>query len=308
MTTTPPSDGSAPEAPEAPVTPDLPVERRTRAATMSLFLAVGALVAAAALGGYFIIAGDQANVAGRAWLTLFLVGLFAGAVVLDANVSNGPNRWYLGVSTIVNVVLVTIGLIKLWNGWLQPEDTAAASVWFAQTMRLVLIIVLFRLGVLFTQLYGLYFVTRARSQVGKVTALLTIGLAWVTALILAIPAAFPEPEWPDWWWRVAGAATLVAVVTTVIPLIVRAFEPKAPKPAQPVQAVPQQYYQAPGYYAQQPVQVQPVPPGVQPVPPGVQPVPQQQVAPVQAPPVQQAPAQPAVPPVPPVPGAPTPPQ
>jgi hypothetical protein len=127
----------------------------------------------------------------------------------------------------------------------------------------------------------------------------------VTALILAIPAAFPEPEWPDWWWRVAGAATLVAVVTTVIPLIVRAFEPKAPKPAQPVQ---QQYYQAPGYYAQQPVQVQPVPPGVQqvqPAPPGVQPVPPQQAAPQQAvPPVQQQ----GVPPVPPAPGAPTPPQ
>jgi hypothetical protein len=302
MTTTPPSDGSAPQAPETPAV------RRSRAATMSLFLAIGALIAAAVLGGYFIIVGDQANIAGRAWMTLLLVGLFAGAVVLDANVGNGPNRWYLGVSTIVNVVLVAIGLIKLWNGWLQPEDTAAASVWFVQTMRLVLIIVLFRLALLFTQLYGLYFVTRARSQVGKITAILTIGLVWVTALILAIPAAFPEPEWPDWWWRVAGAATLVAVVTTVIPLIVRAFEPKASKPAQPVQAVQQQYYQAPGYYAQQPVQVQPVPPGVQPVPPGVQPVPQQQVAPVQAPPVQQAPAQPAVPPVPPVPGAPTPPQ
>ena len=291
MTTTPPSDGSAPEAPETPA------ERRTRAATMSLYLAIGALVAAALLGGYFIIVGDQANIAGRAWLTLFLVGLFAGAVVLDANVGNGPNRWYLGVSTIVNVLLVAIGLIKLWNGWLQPEDTAAASVWFVQTMRLVLIIVLFRLALLFTQLYGLYFVTRARSQVGKVTAILTIGLVWVTALILAIPAAFPEPEWPDWWWRAAGAATLVAVVTTVIPLIVRAFEPKAPKPAPQVQPVPQQYYQAPGYYAQQPVQVQPVPPGVQPVP-------------TQAPPVQPAPAAPPVPQQeqPPAPGAPTPPQ
>ncbi|MGN6271783.1 MAG: hypothetical protein ACTHMQ_01705 [Protaetiibacter sp.] len=301
MTTTPP-DGSAPAAPESPAA------RRTRAATMSLYLAIGALVAAAALGGYFIIVGDQANVAGRAWLTLFLVGLFAGAVVLDANAGNGPNRWYLGVSTIVNVVLVAIGLIKLWNGWLQPEDTSAATVWFVQTMRLVLIIVLFRLALLFTQLYGLHFVTRARSQLGKLMAIVTIGLVWATALILAIPAAFPEPEWPDWWWRVAGATTLVAVVTTVIPLIVRAFEPKAPKPVQPAQPV-QQYYQAPAYYAQQPVQVQPVqvqpvPPGVQPVPPGVQPVPPQPVPPQPAPPVQQQ----AVPPVPPAPGAPTPPQ
>jgi hypothetical protein len=260
---------------------------------MSLFLAIGALIAAAVLGGYFIIVGDQANIAGRAWLTLMLVGLFAGAVVLDANVGNGPNRWYLGVSTIVNVVLVAIGLLKLWNGWLQPEDTSAASVWF-------------------TQLYGLYFVARARSQVGKLVAILTIGLVWITALVLAIPAAFPEPEWPDWWWRVAGATTLVAVVTTVIPLILRAFEPKAPKPPRPMQqGYPVQQYpvqQAPGYYGQYPVQqaplqqapvqqVQPVPPGVpvQPVPP--QPVQQQPVPPVPPAPQQEQP--PAGAPVPP---------
>jgi hypothetical protein len=270
---------------------------------MSLFLAIGALIAAAVLGGYFIIVGDQANIAGRAWLTLMLVGLFAGAVVLDANVGNGPNRWYLGVSTIVNVVLVAIGLLKLWNGWLQPEDTSAASVWFVQTLRLLLIIVLFRLALLFTQLYGLYFVARARSQVGKLVAILTIGLVWITALVLAIPAAFPEPEWPDWWWRVAGATTLVAVVTTVIPLILRAFEPKAPKPPRPMQqGYPVQQYpvqQAPGYYGQAPVQqIQPVPPGVpvQPVPP--QPVQQQPVPPVPPAPQQEQP--PA--------GAPTPPQ
>src|SRR5690606_40825170 len=99
----------------------------SRGVTAALYLAIGALVAAAVLGAYFIIVGDQANVAGRAWLTLFLVALFAGAVVLDANVSSGPNRWYLGVSTIVNVVLVAVGLLKLWNGWLQPEDTDRKS-------------------------------------------------------------------------------------------------------------------------------------------------------------------------------------
>jgi hypothetical protein len=287
---------------------------------MSLYLAIGALVAAAGLGGYFIIVGDQANIAGRAWLTLMLVGLFAGAVVLDANVGNGPNRWYLGVSTIVNVVLVAIGLLKLWNGWLQPEDTAAASVWFVQSLRLVLIVVLLRLALLFTQLYGLYFVTRARSQVGRLMAIVTIGLVWITALILAIPAAFPAPEWPDWWWRVAGATTLVAVVTTVIPLILRAFEPKEPKPPRPVVQQPvypaQQGYPvqqapvqpapvqpAPGYYGQVPGQPAPVPQQVQPVPPGV-PVQPQPVQQPPVPPVPQAPQQEQ----PPAPGAPIPPQ
>ena len=317
MTATPPP-GNAPESPT----------RRSRGATAALYLAIGALVAAAVLGAYFIIVGDQANVAGRAWLTLFLVALFAGAVVLDANVSSGPNRWYLGVSTIVNVVLVAVGLLKLWNGWLQPEDTAAASVWFAQFFRLLAVVIVLRLALLFMQLYGLAFVTRGRTQVGKIMAIVTIGLVWATALVVAIPAAFPETEWPEWWWRLAGATSLVAVVTTVIPLLLRAFEPKAPKPAAAQQFAPQQAYpvQAGGYYGQvpgQPVPGQPVPgqPVQQPYPavpvpqhpvqqppmpqPGSQPPP-----PVAAPPAPQAPVvQPPVPGQPPIPpGAPTPPQ
>ncbi len=262
MTTTPPEQSPAHETAAAP--------RRSRAATLSLSLAIGALVAAAVLGGYFIIAGDQANIAGRAWLTLLLVGFFAGAVVLDAQVGDGPNRWYVPASTIVNVVLVAIGLLKLWNGWLQPADTADPVTWIVQGGRLLLIVILLRLVLFFTQLYGLRFVTRARSQIGRVMAVVTIALVWVAALVLVIPAAFPEHAWPDWWWRVAGAATLVAVVTTVIPLLIRAFEPKQPKPAAPA---PQQYT-APQYaqqpyppgYAPQAVPAPPVPP-VAPAPP-----------------------------------------
>lgn len=319
MTATPPPDGTATPAPA----------RRARSATAALYLAIGALVAAAALGAYFIIAGDQANVAGRAWLTLLLVALFAGAVVLDSRLGTGPNRWYLGVSTIVNVVIVAVGLLKLWNGWLQPEDTAAASVWFVQMARLLGVIVLLRVALLFMQLYGLYFVTRGRTPVGKIMAMVTIALVWITAIVLALPAIFPEFTWADWWWRLAGATSLVAVVTTVIPLLLRAFDPNKPAPTPRVQQVPQPGYapvqQAPGYYAQQPVQApvqQPYPgqfpqypqqpgqpgvpvPGSQPAPP-VPPAPAAPAAP--QPGSQPPPPTPAQPPVPPVPGAPTPPQ
>lgn len=235
--------------------------QRSRAATMSLWLAIGALIVAAIMGGYFIIVGDQANVAGRAWLTLFLVLLFAGAVVLDAQVSDGPNRWYLGASTVTNVVIVAVGLMKLWNGWLQGENTSDPGVWSAQFGRLIAIVVLLRLALLVNQLYGLYFVTRARSQVGRITASITIGMVWIAALVLAIPSAFPAYGWPDWWWRIAGAASLVAVVMAVIPLIVRAFEPK---PERPAAQAPAPIY-APAY--QQPVYQQPA---YQPVPPEYQ--------------------------------------
>jgi hypothetical protein len=244
------------------------------------------------MGGFFIIVVDQANVAGRAWLTLFLVLLFAGAVVLDAQVSDGPNKWYLSASTITNVVIVAVGLMKLWNGWLQGENTSDPGVWSAQFGRLIAVAVLLRLALLVTQLYGLYFVARARNQVGRITASITIGMVWIAALVLAIPASFPAYDWPEWWWRIAGAASLVAVVMAVIPIIIRAFEPRAERPA--VQA-PAYHATASGYapaghqvFEQQPVQQQPVQqqpaaqPAYQPVPPEYQ-QPAAPVAPAQSP-------------------------
>ena len=211
---------------------------RSRTTTLSLYLTIGTLLAAAVLGGFFIIVGDQAAIAARAWLTLLLVVLFAGSVLLDASVSNGPNRWYLPASTITNVVLVAVGLLKLWNGWLQPADTADPWVWTEQMFRFVLVVLLLRLALLVTQLYGLHFVTRAKSQATRISSIVTLVLVWCTALIIAIPAAFPAPEWPDWWWRIAAATTLAAVVATVIPLIVRAFEPKEPGTAASQAAAP----------------------------------------------------------------------
>lgn len=296
-------------------TPEAP--RRSRAAVAALYLAIGALIAAALLGAFFIIVGDQSNVAGRAWLTLFLVALFAGAVLLDTNVSNGPNRWYLIVSTLVNIVIVAIGLLKLWNGWLQPEDTASAWVWTVQMWRLFGIIVLLRLALLFMQFYGLAFVTRARTALGKILAIVTIALVWMTALVLAIPAAFPEFAWPEWWWRIAGATALIAVVTTVVPLLLRAFEPKPPKPAVPqVYAAPAQgYYGQPGQVQGYPAQGAPYPGQPQPFAPqqgqpGVPPVPGVPLAPQV--PQQQLPQQPVQPQQgeqsPEVPGVPRPPQ
>lgn len=201
----------------------------SRARTMALWLAIGTLVAAALLGGYFIIVGDQAAAAGRAWLTLILMAAFAGAVVLDATYSDGPNRWYLPASVIANVLIVLVGLFKIWNGWLQPANTADAVVWSEQWLRLIGVILLVRSVLFATQLYGLHFVTRGRSPITKVSASVSLVFAWLCALFLAIPASFPQPQWPDWWWRSSGAMALVAVVLAVIPLIVRAFEPRKPR-------------------------------------------------------------------------------
>lgn len=239
--------------------PAPPARQRSRTATIALGLSITMLVAAAVLGGIFIILGDQANVAGRAWLTLLLVGLFAGAVVLDGSMPEGRNRWYLAVSTILNVVLLAIGLLKIWNGWLQPADTASAAVWTGQIARFVSMILLVRVALLLTQLYVPRFITGASKTGVRISSMATLVFAWLTVLELALPAAFPAMDWPSWWWRTAGATSLIAIVGLVIPLVLRAFEPKPPADQLPPQDYAQQWNPNPQWtgYAQQPQQGQP---------------------------------------------------
>lgn len=226
--------------------------RPTRMRAVALWLTIATLIAAALLGGVFIIIGDQANIAGRAWLTLLLVAAFAGTVVLDGAVSSGPNRWYLPASTILDVVVVAIGLIKIWNGPLQPSDTADGGVWGAQFGRWLGVAALVRAALIITQLYWLHFVTRAKIAATRVAGRLTVVLVWLTALVFVIPLSFPNLRplgasgYADWWWRIAGATALVMVVCVIIPLVVRAFEPKPPRqPRGPYPPAPG--YPHPGY-------------------------------------------------------------
>ncbi|MFE4949477.1 hypothetical protein ACFQ9V_05155 [Leifsonia sp. NPDC056665] len=258
--------------------------RRPRARKAALYLTIAVLAASAVFGAVLIVVGDQANIAGRAWMTLLLVGAFAGAVALDATVSSGPNRWYLPASTITNAVLVAVGLLKLWNGILQHDDTADPLVWAVQFWRFVGVVALARLALLLTQVYGLRFVTRATSRVASIGGVVTLALAWATVLVLALPAILPAAIWPEWWWRLASATTLVAAVAAVIPLIVRAFDAKpAPRGDQSgpeLRPYPPYAFPEPGahahpqspqahvhhQYPQQPGATPPPPPGTAPQP------------------------------------------
>ncbi|MFP3464677.1 hypothetical protein [Leifsonia sp. SIMBA_070] len=310
--------------------------KSTSVRTLSLWLAIGVLVAAAVLGSVFIIVGDQAAVAGRAWLTLLLAAAFAGVVVLDSAVADGPNRWYLPVSIGINALLFVIGILKIWGGFYQPEDTGDAGVWIGQLFLFLWIVILLRVALLVTQTYGLRFVRRATKQLSRVFATLALVFVWLTAVLLALPAALPSVDWSDVWWRYVGASALVTVVLFLIPVVLLAFEPRQPRAQQPVppygyapypqqQQYPgaaqypgQQYpgpqypgapqYGAPGQYPAAPQFGAPgqYPPAPQYGDPQQYPVPQQQqpVPPPQQQPVPQQPLVPPVPPQPPVPPGP----
>jgi len=210
------------------------------------------LIAGAVLGGIFIILGNQSGVVGRAFLTLLLVALFAAAVLIDDGAPDGPNRrWYLPVSTLLNVFLLVIGLIKVWNGPLQPSDTVSGDVWGEQIARWLGNVAIVRLALVGTQFYVPPFVARAKRRVSRLAGQITAGLVWLTALIYVVPLSFPNlrplgiAHYAGWWWRISGATALVAAVCVVIPLVVRAFEPKVARPlrSRPQAAIPTGYAQ-----------------------------------------------------------------
>lgn len=228
---------------------------RPPAARWVLWLTVGFLIAAAVIGGFFIIVGDDGGIAGRVWLTFILVMFFAGAAVLDATV-DGTNRWYVPASTITNVVLLLVGLLKIWTSWLQVDaETRQQREEFnesygyyrssldgpEQFFRFLGVIIVLRLAILVTQFVWSQLVEKSTRPGSQMASKGVLCLFWLTALIVAIPLSLPGIQWPGWWWRIAGAAVLAAVVLLVIPVVFRAFEPKPPKPVAPV--YPPQYYQ-----------------------------------------------------------------
>lgn len=216
------------------------VPAASRARAVALWVTVGVLIAGAVLSGVFIIVDNQSGVVGRAFLTLLLVGLFGVAVLIDGQAAQGPNhRWYLPTSTLLNVFLLVLGLIKIWNGPLQPGDTARDDIWAEQISRWLGDVVIVRLALLITQLYVPPFVVRAKNSITRLAGQISVCLVWLTALVYIVPLSFPDlndlgvPHYAGWWWRISGATALVAGVCVVIPLVVRAFEPKAPRPVAP---------------------------------------------------------------------------
>jgi hypothetical protein len=205
------------------------MRRLPSARVLSLWFAIGVLVVAAVLGSVFILLGDQAGIAGRAWLTFFLAAAFAGAVTLDASLGDGPNRWYLPASISLNGFLLLIGLLKVWGGPFQPEDSADPLVWSEQLFRFVAIVLLVRIALLVTQYFGPRFTGPAKKRATRVFAALAVTFVWVTAILLSLPAALPGLDWGDMWWRYVTASALFMAVLLLIPIVLLAFEPRGPK-------------------------------------------------------------------------------
>lgn len=191
----------------------------------AIWIAIGALIAAAIVCVVWVLVGDQDGLIGRAFLTILLLAGFAGIAILEASLAPNRPEWLALSSMITWIIALLAGAVKIWLPEAPGEYGGPALRFF----QLVLIVGILQLGLLHVRL----FTPAARRYVTTFTRVIyyvTIFFLVLLVAMLVVYLTFPDTfYYDDLYWRIVVAmAILVAVGTTLIPLLNALFAPKRP--------------------------------------------------------------------------------
>ncbi len=211
----------------------------------AIWVAIGALIAAALVCVVWVLIGGQNGIVGRAFLTILLLVGFAGATILDAHLAPRRPAWFALASMGVWIATLLIGAVMIW----MPERYSWEG--FSRFVQFLFIVLILQLGLLHVRLFLKAF-QRYDTPFTRTVAIVTIILVAALAVLLIIPLMLGEYLWfPDIYWRVTVAvAILAAVGTALIPLVNALFAPRKPRAAAPY---PVPYGVAPAPVAPAPV-------------------------------------------------------
>ncbi|MGI6879247.1 hypothetical protein [Microbacterium sp. gxy059] len=203
----------------------------------AMWVAIGALIAAAILCVVWVLLSPEGNVIPRAFLTILLLAGFAGTALLDAQLAPRRAPWLVLASMASWVIALLAGLTLIWTTW--PEWTAFLKVW-----NFVLIVGLLQLALLHQRLIWWAhrrYVTAFTRTLVLVTTVLVLALVVLAILPLALPYAI---DFSDLYGRImVSVAILAAVGTALVPLVNALFGPRrpqaAPAPGAPAPGGPQ---------------------------------------------------------------------
>lgn len=200
----------------------------------AIWIAIGALIAAALVCVIWVLIGDQDGLIGRAFLTILLLAGFAGIAILEAGIA--PNRpdWLALSSMVTWIIALLVGAVKIWL----PEEGGyfdGAERFF----QLLLVVGILQLALLHVRLFtsaSQRHVTAFTKAIYFTTLGFLIALVGLLVFFLAFPHTF---DYPELYWRIVVALTILAAVgTTLIPLLNALFAPKKPRAVYPPVAAP----------------------------------------------------------------------
>lgn len=195
----------------------------------AIWIAIGALIAAALVCVIWVLIGDQDGIIGRAFLTILLLAGFAGMAILEAGLAAKRPDWLALASMITWIVALIVGAIKIWL----PEHADEYAGGVVRFFQLLLVIGILQLALLHVRLFtaaARRYVTTFTTVIYYVTIAILVLLAGMLVFFLTLPDTF---EYGDVYWRIVVAlAILTAVGTTLVPLLNALFAPKKqPAPA-----------------------------------------------------------------------------
>ena len=189
----------------------------------AIWIAIGALIAAALVCVVWVLIGDQNGIIGRAFLTILLLAGFAGIAILEAGLASRRPDWLALASMITWIVALIAGAIKIWLPTGYYEYAGGVGRFF---MLLVIIGVL-QLALLHVRLFtpaAQRYVTTFTTVIYYVTIAMLVLLVAMLVIYLTLPDTF---FYSDLYWRIVVAlAILTAVGTMLIPLLNALFAPK----------------------------------------------------------------------------------
>jgi MFS family permease len=202
----------------------------SRLIRIAIWVAIGALIAAALVCVVWVLVGPSNDVIGRAFLTILLLAAFAGVAILDAHLAARRPAWFALTSMIVWVVTLLAGAFLIWMPFKRSEFGYNYGSGFGRFLSFLLIVLVLQLAVLHLRLYTKSFLRRVT---GFTTAVgyITLALVAILAVMLVVPLVVNEfVDFGDWYWRLVVAITILAAVgTALIPLTNVLFAPKKPR-------------------------------------------------------------------------------
>lgn len=211
----------------------------------SIWVAIGALIAAALVCVVWVLVGDENGIVGKAFLTVLLLAAFAGVAILETNLAVRRPAWLSLASMLSWVLILLIGAFLIW----MPTH-GYFGVGAERFFRFILIALIIQGALLHARLL-LAAYARHQTTFTTVVTYVTVGLVVILAVMLVLPLMTDEyVTYRAIYWRVVVAlAILAAVGTAMVPLVNALFAPKQPRPAAPAL-----YYGVPAVgYAQPPV-------------------------------------------------------
>ncbi|MEQ6899022.1 hypothetical protein [Microbacterium sp. KR10-403] len=192
---------------------------------VAIWVAIGALIAAAVVCVIMVLLGSANGIVWRAFLTILLMVAFSGVALLDTHLAPRRPVWFALTSMVVWVVTLLIGAVMIWLPFREfggYEFGGGAG----RFLSFLLIVLILQLGVLHVRLYVKAW-DRHRTTFTSIVAWVTIVLVALLALALVFPLMLSEwVHFYDIYWRLTVAiAILAAVGTALVPLVNALFAP-----------------------------------------------------------------------------------